>query len=81
MRGWTKHYTRAAFIDTGLGDGSVYEKHAQDKAEKEGWTFERIRGDRRLVTMLVHGDWNNEEFLVVPSGHKIRQTVVEIAPA
>ena len=43
------------------------------------------RGDRRLVTMLVHGDWNTEEFLIVPSGHKIRQTgtesVVEIAPA
>ena len=84
IRGWTKHYTRAAFIDTGLGDGGAYEHHAQEKAAAEGWTFEHIPGDRRLVTMLVHGDWNNDEFLVVPSGHKIRQTgtetVVEIGP-
>ncbi|MEZ4559788.1 MAG: DUF1638 domain-containing protein [Caldilineaceae bacterium] len=36
LRGWTKHYTRAAFIDTGLGDGGAYEKYAQDKAAAEG---------------------------------------------
>jgi hypothetical protein len=74
MRGWMSHYTRAAFIDTGLGDGSRYEQKAQEKAQTEGWTFERIPGDRRLMTALAHGDWSEEEFLVVPPGYAIKQT-------
>jgi hypothetical protein len=77
ISGWTKHYTRAAFIDTGLGDGGIYAQQAQTKAETEGWTFERIQGDRRLITQLVHGAWNDEEFLTVAPGHKTRQTGME----
>jgi len=31
MRSWTQHYTRAAFIDTGLGDPAPYEQIAKTK--------------------------------------------------
>jgi len=74
MRKWAQHYTRAAFIDTGLGDSLRYEKMAIDKAEKEGWVFERKQGNRRLLEMLINGDWSEDEFLFVPPGHTIKQS-------
>lgn len=74
MRGWTAHYSRAAFIDTGLGDGAPFAQKARDKAEKEGWVYEEMKGSRRLLAMLVRGDWQDEEILVVQPGQTIRQT-------
>lgn len=73
MRKWGQHYTRAAFIETGLGDSEPYEKMAHDKAEKESWAFERLQGNRRLLAGLVNGQWPEEEFLFVPPGHTIKQ--------
>lgn len=74
MRGWSRHYSRAAFIDMGLGDTPPYERAAQEKATKEGWVFERMQGNPRLLQMLINGDWPDDEFLVVPPGHTIQQT-------
>lgn len=73
LRKWSQHYTRAAFIDTGLGDGSEYEQMARAKAEHEGWVFERLEGNRRLLNLLISGNWPEAEFLVVPPGHAIQQ--------
>lgn len=75
IRKWTLHYTRAAFIDTGLGNTAEYENLARDKARREGWVFEKIAGNRRLLEMLINGNWSEDEFLVVPTGHAIRQDV------
>lgn len=71
---WTKHYTRAAFIDMGQGDTGPWEAAARAKAEKEGWVFERLEGDPRLLRMLVNGDWPEEEFVIVPPGAGLRQS-------
>lgn len=86
MGAWGQHYDRAVYIDTGLGDGRHFEQMAQEQAQRRGWQFERREGSRRLITALVHGDWNTDEFLVVPPGHITRQTseengLVEAAPA
>lgn len=75
MRSWSQHYSRAVFIDMGLGDNEPYEKIAREKAEKEGWVFERLQGNRRLIEMLVKGDWNENEFLVVPPEYTIQQSI------
>jgi hypothetical protein len=75
MRGWMRHYSRAAFIDTGLGDPDPVAWLAQRKAESEGWVFERLQGDRRLLNMLAHGQWPEDEFLIVPPGHEIEQAL------
>jgi hypothetical protein len=74
MGEWGKHYKRAVFIDTGLGDGSRFEYAAQEQAHQRGWTFERKQGNRRLVEMLINGDWPEDEFLVVPPGYRIDQS-------
>lgn len=74
MRRWAKHYTRAAFIDTGLGGDEAYAARAEEKAAAEGWVYERLQGNRRLITMLLHGQWPEDEFLLVPPGMAVRQS-------
>ncbi|MFN8465380.1 MAG: DUF1638 domain-containing protein, partial [Caldilineaceae bacterium] len=74
IRSWSRHYTRATFIDLELNDGGIYAERAQEKAAKEGWVFERMQGDTRLMRMLMHGEWDPEEFLVVPPGKAIGQS-------
>lgn len=85
IRSWSRHYTRAAFIDLELGDGSFYAERAAAKAAKEGWTYEPMKGDWRLMRMLIHGQWPDEEFLTVPAGHAIAQSykdnIVKTVPA
>ncbi|GAB4573726.1 MAG: hypothetical protein Kow0077_16940 [Anaerolineae bacterium] len=71
MQRWMAHYTRAAFVDTGLGDLAAFEEQAKARAAREGWVYERLEGNRRLVEMLVRGEWPEDEFLVVPPGHVI----------
>lgn len=78
MGEWGKHYNRAVFIDTGLGDGAVYEERARQQAEARGWRFEKRAGDRRIITRLLDGDWPEAEFLVVPPGHSITQAAGEL---
>ena len=51
---------------------------AREKAKKEGWVFERKTGNRRLVEMLINGEWNVGEFLVVQPGYTIRQSYDEV---
>lgn len=77
MRSWMQHYSRAAFIDMGLGDPTPYEQQARDRASIEGWIYERKEGNRRLLDELVEGGWSEEDFLIVPPGHTIEQSFNE----
>lgn len=73
MGEWSKQYKRAVYINMGTGDGHAYESLAQEQAERRNWTFERKQGDRRMITMLLNGEWPDDEFLIVPPGLTIRQ--------
>lgn len=74
MGEWTKHYNRAAYIDMGVGDGSEFEQMARDQAGRRGWTFERKQGDRRMLELLLNGEWPDDEYLIVPPGYSIQQS-------
>ncbi len=74
MGEWGSHYDRGVYIDMDSGDGAEYEQLARDQAARRGWIFERKEGNRRMLRMLVRGEWAEDEFLVVPPGHTIQQT-------
>jgi hypothetical protein len=75
MGEWGKHYERAVYIDTGIGDGKEYEAMAREQANRRGWLFEHKQGDRRMVRMLLDGEWPENEFLIVPPGYAIQQSM------
>jgi hypothetical protein len=54
---------------------------AREKAEREGWIFERKLGNRRLMEMLLRGEWPEPEFLVVPPGYTIRPSGLDLIRA
>ena len=68
---WTKNYKKFTYINTGVGDAAAYEARSQAEAQERGWEYERIQGDIRLIRALIDGDWNEDDFLVVPPGHEI----------
>ncbi len=57
-------------IDTGLGSAERWERMAQEKAARENWLFEPMKGDLRLLELLIEGRWADDEFLVVPPDHQ-----------
>jgi hypothetical protein len=75
MGSWHDHYTRAAYIHMEHAEDDVFEQRAKEDATKHGWNFERIDGNRRLLNMLVHGEWPEEEFLIVHPGETIVQSM------
>jgi hypothetical protein len=68
---WQRNYTTAAYIRTELGHRPDVEAEARCAAESHGWEFEMIEGSDRLIRALIDGDWNADDFLVVPPGGRI----------
>ena len=68
---WMREYNTYGYIDSPIYKNAAYSKTAKAHARKYGWRFERFKGDARLLTMLVNGDWNEKEFLVCPPHHRI----------
>lgn len=68
---WLHQYKRLAYIDTGTGDRAADIKSTQELAAERAWEFEEIKGDIRLIASLFAGEWQQEEFLVVPPAHRL----------
>lgn len=58
------HYTRLAFIDTGVQGLDGYRARARAAAERFGLRYEEIPGSSRLVEKLVAGPWDDEVLVV-----------------
>ncbi|MHB0999672.1 MAG: DUF1638 domain-containing protein [Armatimonadota bacterium] len=72
---WLENYNRAVFIDNKIGDIEYYRAFTHKFADTHEWNYEEIAGDTRLIDMLLRGEWNDNEFLIIKPGQK---TVDEI---
>jgi hypothetical protein len=61
---------RVVFIDVPETSELGAEQRFRERAVKEGKEYIRLEGNLQLIRKLLNGDWNAEEFLVVPPGHR-----------
>ncbi len=71
---WKTNYTRGAFIEMELAKFLNYDKEAQKISAENNWGYEEIKGDMRIIKKLVEGEWDEEEFLVLKPGERVRAT-------
>jgi hypothetical protein len=74
---WMANYRQACFIrqdDLVLPDklSDAWREYSEDCAKWCGWQFKEIKGDNRLLKMLVDGIWYEDEFLVVKPGQMLQ---------
>ena len=68
---WFKQYTNAAYVGL-FGDYQAYKDFTKQCAEWLGWGYDELQGDPSLAKRFVEGQWDSEDFLLVPPGHRIR---------
>ncbi len=65
-------YDFLTYIDLpGITDNNVREEF-MNHAAQNGKKTRFIEGSTRLIDKLIAGDWNDEEFLIIPPGAKIK---------
>ncbi len=69
---YRRHYSGLTYISTGIPSDDDCRLQARAEAEREAWAFEEIPGSLSLLQRMIAGEWNQEEFLVVPPGSSIR---------
>lgn len=66
-REWVKNYQSCVYIESPVFHKPEYVAYAQRAATDYGWDFSCERGEQRMLSALLSGDWN-EEFLHCPPG-------------
>ena len=74
---WVTRYSRAVFIDMGIGDAESYRRFVREIAERNGWSFEEIKGSWRLIDSFLSGEWGEDDFLIVPPRHRVSESFDE----
>ncbi len=71
---WSQHYTRAAYLRVPELDHVGYGAKVADKARSLGLDYCTIDADLSYLERLLSGSWSEQEFLLVPPGHRIEAT-------
>lgn len=68
---WKKNYHACVYIDSDVHSDETHRCTARAFAEQNSWAFREVPGDNRMLRMLTHGDWPENEFLLCPPHHRI----------
>jgi hypothetical protein len=74
---WYKNYSRALFVNMGMGNTELYREKTRESADFLKWEFKEIDGDITLLQKFLDGDWNNNEFQIIEPCHTIKPSYDE----
>ncbi len=69
--GWQKEYRYAFYIRWGLPVDAKYMAFTKKCAEFLGWEYQAIEGDKKFLTDLLEGRWDEERFLILGPGETL----------
>ena len=72
---WIRQYNWATFIDWDLVNADEYRDYTKRCAEYLGWNYDELKGNPTLMQKLVDGSWDENEFLVIKPGQKIKENL------
>jgi hypothetical protein len=66
-----RNYKRVAYIDTGIPGSEMQKREAREWAMERGLDYTEMRGSIRLIQMLMDGQWDEADVLVVEPGQQV----------
>ena len=72
-----KNYSQITFIEMGVEPDDSFEEMARKEARSRDFVFEKISGDLSLLQGLLEGEWNPEDYLIVPPHARIHPTYAD----
>jgi hypothetical protein len=74
LNAYQRTYRQLTYISNGLEPDGSFEQRAREEAQQRGWQFNSVPGNLCLFERLLDGNWNLEDFLVVPPGWRVIAT-------
>jgi hypothetical protein len=68
---YRQSFRQLTFIETGMEPSRKFEAQAKAEAAQRGLEYDKVQGSMRLCDAMLSGDWSDEDFLVVPPGHRV----------
>lgn len=82
---WFRTYSRATYVELGVGATPEDIAYTQQCARWLGWTYDYQRGDPKLLADLLAGNWDEDRFVVLPPGRGLVATgderVIDSSPS
>jgi len=76
-QGWMKQYNWATYIDWGFANSDECRDYTKRCAEFLHWNYDELKGSPVLMQNFVDGNWDENEFLVVKPGQKIKENLTD----
>ena len=71
---WFKSYSRAAFVDMGIGATLADQHYTRECANWLNWEYDYQPGNRALLRALLGGPWDDDRFIVLEPGQTLKMT-------
>jgi hypothetical protein len=74
---WFGTYSRATYVHLTIGQSDADRAYTKSCADHLKWTYDEQAGNAQLFLDMLDGPWDDDRFIVVPPGKRMRFTADE----